>query len=157
MDPSLLSTYLGDHLAVATAGQELARRFRGAHRDDPLAATFVREFEDERIAVVHLHQRLGVKLDRIKAAGGWLAEKAGRLKLNGRLLSRSPLSDVTELEGLTVIVTAMRGFWRGIDTALGDDPRVAGMSPGSRAAANERRLGDLDDARDAAVRRALAT
>jgi hypothetical protein len=29
---------------------------------------------------------------------GWIGEKAGRLKLNGRLRSRSPLSSLEELE-----------------------------------------------------------
>ena len=33
---------------------------------------------------------------------GWVAEKAGRLKLNGSLLTYSPLSRLVELEGLSL-------------------------------------------------------
>ena len=38
-------------------------------------------------------------------SGGWVAEKAGRLKLNGRVLSYSLLSRLVELEGLIMGIT----------------------------------------------------
>jgi hypothetical protein len=53
-----------------------------------------------------------------------VAEKAGRLKLNGSLLSRSPLSDLVELEGLALGVQGKLAGWR-LLKAL-DDPRLDG-------------------------------
>jgi hypothetical protein len=52
-----------------------------------------------------------------------VAEKAARLKLNGRLLSRSPLSDLVELEGLRLAVEGKAAGWR---TLLG----IADQEPG---------------------------
>ncbi|KPI15246.1 hypothetical protein OK006_3119 [Actinobacteria bacterium OK006] len=43
---------------------------------------------------------LGMPTDHSKVELGWLAEKAGHLKPNGHLFSRSPLSDVPELESM---------------------------------------------------------
>ena len=39
---------------------------------------------------------LGVPVRHYKVAAGWALEKAGWLKTNGRLLHRSPLSDLVE-------------------------------------------------------------
>jgi len=58
-----------------------------------------------------------------KAAIGWLTEKAGRLKLNGRLLGRSPLSDVLELETLRVGIEGKAAMWRALNTLKGDEER----------------------------------
>jgi hypothetical protein len=69
--------------------------------------------------------RLGVGPDRVKVAGGFLAEKAGRLKLNGRLRGYSPLSRVIELEGLMLGVTGKLACWRAL--AELNDPRLAGL------------------------------
>ena len=49
---------------------------------------------------------LAVPVHRYKMLGGWALEKAARLKPNGRLLRRSPLSDLIELEGLLLGVQA---------------------------------------------------
>ena len=45
----------------------------------------------------------------------WLAERFGRLKLNGHLLTRSPLSEVTELEALSLCAEARRLFWKSLE------------------------------------------
>ncbi|MFD4573612.1 hypothetical protein ACFWNK_10185 [Streptomyces sp. NPDC058417] len=45
---------------------------------------------------------LDITVDRAKVTLGRLAERVGRLKTNGRLVSRSPLSDVLELEAMLV-------------------------------------------------------
>nr|WP_239148871.1 hypothetical protein [Streptomyces sp. SID12501] len=55
---------------------------------------------------------LGVSTDHSKAALGRLSEKAGRLKPNGRLFSRSPLSDVLELESMLLGVQGKTSCWR---------------------------------------------
>lgn len=102
MNSELLATYLNDHLAAATAGVELARRAAGNH-DGPRGAELSRladEIAEDREALRDLMRRLDVSESTVKKAAGWLGEKAGRLKPNDHLLTRSPLSDVLELEML---------------------------------------------------------
>ena len=41
---------------------------------------------------------LGIPVRAFKVGVAWIGEKAGRLKFNGRILSRSPVSDLEELE-----------------------------------------------------------
>ena len=56
-------------------------------------------------------RRLGVEPDRVKDTFSRIAERLGRLKLNGRLLRRSPLSDLLELETLVVGITGKQALW----------------------------------------------
>jgi hypothetical protein len=59
----------------------------------------------------------GVRPGRAKVAAAWLAEKAGRLKLNGELMRYSPLSRLVELDGLAAGIEAKRAMW----LALGEE------------------------------------
>jgi hypothetical protein len=56
------------------------------------------EIDEDRATLLRLMQALHIKVSHIKPALGWFAEKLGRAKLNGRVLSRSPLSNLIELE-----------------------------------------------------------
>ena len=120
-----LSIYLNDHFAGSIAGGELARRSAGANRGTPLGAELerlVREIEEDRNFLERIMRQLGVGIDRKKVAAAWLAEKVGRLKLNGSLISYSSLSRLVELEALTVAVEGKRLLWE----ALARDPEVPG-------------------------------
>ncbi|HEY3865118.1 MAG TPA: hypothetical protein VGL54_03415 [Solirubrobacteraceae bacterium] len=115
MSSKLLPIYLNDHLAGATAGADLARRLAGSNEDEedyglPLSQV-AREIEEDREALRTIMSRLGVGTDRAKQLLAWAAEKAGRLKLNGRLVSYSPLSRLEELEMLALGVTGKRTLW----------------------------------------------
>jgi hypothetical protein len=101
-DQDLLAIYLNDHLGAATAGVELARRAAGQHDGERGAelARLADEIAQDREALRDVMKRLDVEQSGLKAAAGWLGEKAGRLKPNGHLVSRSPLSDVLEIEML---------------------------------------------------------
>jgi hypothetical protein len=110
----LLRIYLQDHLAACTGTLELARRAHGANRgtafDRPLAE-LRDEIETDRAALTDVMARLGVGPDRLKETAAWSAEKAGRLKLNGRVRGYSPLSRVLELEALELLLHGMRRVW----------------------------------------------
>lgn len=67
---------------------------------------------------------LGVSTDHPKVALGRLTEKAGRLKSNGRLFSRSPLSDVLELESMLLGVQGKASCWRTLRVLAEDDDRL---------------------------------
>lgn len=111
----LLAIYLNDHLAGATGGVELARRMavwcpvpgqRAAL--EGLAA----DIAQDRQTLLHLMAVLGMPVRRYKVGAAWAAEKAGRLKLNGSVLSRSPLSSLEELEMMRLGVEGKAAGWR---------------------------------------------
>ncbi len=79
---------------------------------------------DGRVSLA-LMRALGVGEDRLKVAAGWSAEKLGRLKPNGRLLSHSPLSRLIELEGLTLGVRGKLALWESLIAVRGEDPRLS--------------------------------
>jgi hypothetical protein len=95
-----LGIYLNDHLAGAAGGVELARRVANAHSGSEDGERLRRLADDiaaDRGALLTIMRAAGVPIRRYKSLAVWTAEKAGRLKLNGRLLGRSPLSDLVEL------------------------------------------------------------
>jgi hypothetical protein len=96
----LLATYLNDHLAASTAGVELIRRAAGNHDGERGAelARLADEIDQDREALRDIMKRLDVSESTVKKAAGWIGEKAGRLKPNDHLVTRSPLSDVLEIE-----------------------------------------------------------
>src|SRR5688572_10720061 len=111
MDQRLLNIYLNDHFAGATVGLELARRSRSSNRGTSFGdflTELLAELDSDRTELDTLMSALGTPRDRVKLAGAWVAEKAGRLKLNGRLREYSPLSRLIELEGLKVGIEAKK-------------------------------------------------
>jgi hypothetical protein len=118
-----LAIYLNDHLAGATAGVELARRARSSNRESadfgPPLSDLCTEIEADRETLERVMAELGARRDPVKARAGWLAEKLGRLKLNGQLRGYSPLSRVIELEGLCLAIGGKLGLWRTLRRALG--------------------------------------
>jgi len=112
-----LKIYLEDHYAGSTVGLELARRVAGQNEGSAYGdavAALAREIADDRESLRAIMTGLDVDPNRIKVAGAWLGEKAGRLKLNGHLTSYSPQSRVIEVEGLTLGVTGKLLLWRAL-------------------------------------------
>lgn len=117
--------YLRDHLAAATAGVEFAQRCVRETDDGVIRGEFedlARELEEERALLLDLMKRLEVEPSQGKIALTWLAEKAGRLKLNGEITKTSPLSRVLELEGLSAAVMAKLGLWRTLELVREFEP-----------------------------------
>jgi hypothetical protein len=130
VDRRLLAIYLNDHLAGSTAGVELARRARANNRGTAYEAPLERiatEIAEDRAALLDVMRRLGVGRDPLKEWAGWLAEKSGRLKRNGRLHGYSPLSRVLELELLGLGVEGKRALWRALQRTAAADPRLDGV------------------------------
>lgn len=126
-EPDLLAIYLNDHLAGATGGVELARRLASALRsspDRPVLDQMVKEISEDRMALVRIMNDLEVPINRLKVLAGWAGEKIGRLKFNGRLSARSPLSTLVELEGMLLGVTGKAAGWRTLRTLADVDHRL---------------------------------
>jgi hypothetical protein len=124
---SMLGIYLNDHLAGATAGTELARRIARSHRGEPGSGALRRlaaEVAQDRATLLDIMAALGIKVRRYKAGAAWIGEKAGRLKFNGRLLARSPLSNLEELEMLRLGVEGKAAGWRTLRTLADTDTRL---------------------------------
>jgi hypothetical protein len=122
-----LAIYLQDHLAGATLGVELARRAASENAGTALGETLetvVDQVEADRATLRSLMAGLQIPADRLKITIAWAGEKAGRLKLNGRLTSHSPLSPVVELEGLIAAVNGKRALWRTLRDLADEDPRL---------------------------------
>ena len=112
LDKGLLGIYLNDHLAGASAGLELARRAARSHgRDRATLREIADEIAEDREELRTIMTTLGVPIRRYKEVAGWAMEKVGRLKPNGRILSRSPLSDVLEVEALRLAVEGKAAGW----------------------------------------------
>src|SRR4051794_28720816 len=142
----LLATYLQDHLAGATVGVELARRAAGSNRESAygrVLAELAKEIEEDRDTLEKIIGDLDVGKDRLKVTLAWTGEKLGRLKLNGRLLSYSPLSRLEELELLSLGVEGKLLLWRALRETVGNRRRLAGVDLDElikRARSQRRRL-----------------
>ena len=128
-EPALtqLGIYLNDHIAGATAGLELFRRVAGYHDGTPMGERLKKltaEVEQDREALLDMTAALGIPIRRYKVWGGWLAEKAGRLKPNGHLVSRAPVSSLIEFEGLVLGVTGKSAGWRVLRKLADQDQRL---------------------------------
>jgi hypothetical protein len=127
-DPRFRAIYLNDHLAGATAMVELVRRAaRGAKSQDErrFLERLSREIEDDRRTLLGVMREAGVKPSRVKQRLATLVEKAGRLKLNGTMLRRSPLSTLVELEAIEVGVGGKKLLWLALrDGATSPDTRT---------------------------------
>jgi hypothetical protein len=152
----MLRTYLQDHHAGSIVGVELSRRAAAANGDSAYGeelALIAAEIEDDRDTLEAVMDALGVKPNRLKDAGGWTAEKLGRLKPNNSLLSYSPLSRVVELEGLVIGVTGKLALWESLE-AVGAS--VAGVDFAELAARAIDQRSRLDRLRRRAATEALA-
>ncbi|GAA3855731.1 hypothetical protein GCM10023084_07110 [Streptomyces lacrimifluminis] len=128
-DTDLLGIYLNDHLAGATLGTDRARSLAEAEAErDPALADAVGPLSDEiaedRADLVRIMRSLDVPVRRYKIVAGRLAERAGRLKANGRIVRRSPLTPVVELELLRLGVEAKVAVWRTLRRLADADDRL---------------------------------
>jgi hypothetical protein len=111
MNSRLLCIYLQDHHAASAGGVALARRALGPSH--PLAKQIARD----RDALECVMRQLAARPSALKVGTVRVAELVGRLKLNGRIFERSPLSSVVELETLVVGVRGKEALWTALQRA----------------------------------------
>ncbi len=115
MENRLLGIYLNDQLAAGVLWRETARRAQrnndGSDLGDALARVATAISED--VATLEgIMQRLGARKNPVKTALAVAAERAGRLKPNGRLRSYSPLSRFLELDFLVYGIVGKKVLWQ---------------------------------------------
>jgi hypothetical protein len=155
MQSKLLAIYLNDHLAGATAGAAVARRVASSNRNNdiyyPALSRLAEEIREDRASLLGIMSALQVGTDPVKQVLAWSAEKASRLKLNGHLLSYSPLSRLDELEFLALGVTGKLALWCSLDLLA---PRTPGLHREQLAeliARAERQIEEIEACRRRAV------
>jgi hypothetical protein len=152
-----LAIYLNDHLAGATLGVELARRLRSSNQSDaefgePLAQICA-EIEADHRTLTRLMEQRGVSPDPVKPVLAKVAERLGRLKLNGRIRGYSPLSRVLELEVLSGMVGGKMQLWNALEQSFGES--LDGFDFHDLAARADSQGQRLEDLHLAAAQRAL--
>ena len=158
----MLGIYLNDHLAGATAGSELAHRMARSHRGQEEAGPLSRlaaEIAQDRSALLNIMASLGVTVRLYKVGAAWVGEKAGRLKFNGRLLARSPLSDLEELELLELLRLGVEGKaagWRTLRTQADTDARLDAGRLDELIARARRQADQLEELRVRAANRVIS-
>src|SRR3954447_21268018 len=127
MADQFLRIYMNDQLAAGVLWRELARR---AERNN--ASTEVgealgrvpRAIAEDVETFAGLMDRLGLPRSRVKPAAAIAAERVGRLKLNGRLRSYSPLSRFVELDALVMGIEGKKILWKNLRDDAGLAERV---------------------------------
>lgn len=157
VDRHLLGLYLSDHLTGATAGLGRIERMVGDYADLPLHAELVEvaaQIRAERELYVRLLRELGLPRRRHRQLLAGVAERVGRLKLNGRVVERSPMSVVLEAELMRSAVVGKLGGWQTLEEHAGE----LGLDPAQfreLAERAQRQLATLDRLHEHARRRAF--
>ncbi len=116
MSSGLLAIYLRDHHAAGSAGARLA--VRAAKSVTPGVAgldelpRIAGEVRADLETLEAIMRSQGVSPSALKDNIAVALQGLGRLKSNGRIARRSPLSDVVELETLLVGITGKAALWR---------------------------------------------
>lgn len=115
MTSKTIETYLQDHHAGSAAGVDAFRRVAQGHGDHEVRAKVTRmsyDIAEDQRSLEKIMSAFDVKPSQLKDIPARVAEKVARFKPNERLVQRSPLSDIEELEALTAAVHAKSLGWR---------------------------------------------
>lgn len=122
-----LRLYLKHHWVAAKGGLDLVRRCAQS-QSDPFIRTrlaeIAAEIQQDREELRSLIRVYGVGPSRLWQIVVSTGERLGRLKTNGTLVRRSPLSDVLELEALKTAVEAKKGGWLALRYLADEDDRL---------------------------------
>ncbi|WP_323139642.1 hypothetical protein [Streptomyces sp. NBC_01443] len=148
--PSFLTVYLNDHLTGSGAGVRLARRLAKRHRrtdGGPELAKLAEQIDEDRQSLRRVMRDLDVPVRRAREVVGRIGESAGRLKPNGSLVRRSPLSDVVELEMMLLGVEGKAACWRALRELTAADDRLDAPDLDRLLARADTQVRTLDDLR----------
>ena len=117
MSRDLLELYLSDHLTGATAGANRIARMADDFVDTPVFAQLgqlANEISAERDFLERIINDLGLKQKPYRQAAAWVGERVGRLKSNGKVVERSPMTMLLETELMRGAVNAKLGVWESV-------------------------------------------
>jgi hypothetical protein len=118
-----LAIYLRNHEAAASAGTDLFVRMSRSQKDRPWGPVLLGVADDVAEDLGTLRGLMGtwrVRPDTVSSLTLRVGERVGRLKPNGRVVRRSPLSDLVEVEAGLDAVHAKASGWQALRAARGD-------------------------------------
>lgn len=122
--------YLGDHLAGSAAAIDLVEKIRSENEGTPLAAfldALGREIEADKATLEAVMERLGVPTSSVKQLAGKVVEKLSRLRLNDRVTGGPAVTQLMELETLSLGIEGKLSLWRSLRQVADDRPELAGF------------------------------
>lgn len=155
----MLAIYLRHHAAASRGGVDLflrSARTQLSHEARQELRNLAAEVTQDREQLMRILRRLGIPRPRFAEVLVGVAETLGRLKPNGTLVRRSPLSDVMELEALSTAVTAKRLGWVTLRLVGARDGRFDPVEMDALIARAEHQQDRLEGLRGQAVLGALA-
>src|SRR3954452_19400221 len=117
MADRFLRIYMNDQLAAGVLWREVARRAQRNNAGTEAAEALervARAIAEDVATFAEVMDRLGLRRSPIKPAAAIAAERVGRLKLNGRLRSYSPLSRFVELDALVMGIEGKKILWQNL-------------------------------------------
>lgn len=126
--PSPLEIYLQNHEAAAQAGLDLFRRVASSQRRRPYGPelkTLLADIKADLASLREVMKRYDARPNPALAVALRLGERVGRLKPNGAVLQRAPLTDLVEIEGLLDAVHAKASGWQSLSAAAADPVETA--------------------------------
>lgn len=156
---TLLTVYLQDHHAGSVGGLELAKRCARNNPEEPIGG-FLRELiagleiSQDMLEQVMAHQDIAPS--PVKSPLAVVAERVGRVKLNGQLVGYSPLSRLEELEALSAGVETQHNLWRTLE-ALPTGSLPPEVDAEERVARTRKQREELEEHRAAAARIAFSS
>jgi hypothetical protein len=126
-DDRLLRIYMDDQLALGVLWREIARRAHKSAGDGAEGAALgdvATAIAEDVVTFKQIMRRLGFGTRTPKNALAVVAERVGRLKLNGHLVSRSPLSRFEELDFLVMGIDGKVVLWQNLRDGAGLGQRL---------------------------------
>lgn len=155
-DHRLLAIYLNDHYALLRGALTRAERLTAADGHLPGGAVLREVAEllsDDAGALRSLITGLDLEVRGYKAVLTGVAERLGRFKPNGHLLTRSPLSRVVELDAMRTALQDDAAVWRVLRALAETDSRVQATDTDTRVGRAVQHAEVVEQLRiDAAVR-----
>lgn len=159
MSDRLLQIYMNDQLAAGVLWREISRRAQRSNQGTELGLALERvstAVAEDVETFEQLMDRLGFRRDRAKVVAAKAGERLGRLKLNGRLFSYSPLSRFAELDFLVMGIQGKKVLWANLRDLAGLSSRVPDVDFDALVARAQSQLDELEPFRETAGREALA-
>ena len=155
-----LGIYLNDQLAAGMLWREMARRSQRSNSGTELGEALARvsaEIAEDVETFQRIMRRLGIRLNPVKIGLAVGAERLGRLKLNGRLGTYSPLSRFVELEFLAMGIEGKKLLWKTLRDLAGLASRLPDVDFDHLIERAERQRADLEPFRVQAGTEALGS
>lgn len=125
-----MDVYLNDHLGGAMLGSDLAEQIRERGEGTPLGAvmtTLAADIEADRETLLDLMERLDVSKNPVKQVGGWMAEKASRVKFSGAGSGERDHGTFMALESLRLGVAGKKCLWLALREVRGEYAELASV------------------------------